>query len=159
MLLGQRYDRSHCCICDIKKDLEPETSSLWRPEEGERDFCFLCGAVSDTEVCFVSEWTRLTPHTSHPGSEGGRKIRNWTQTLTHWSQLSHREPADIGTLHWVSPSPPHPNIGYHYTDETEKQTEVNLAISLIWVLRLKELHNCFQWLDRNKPRTWIFWER
>ena len=82
MLLGQRYDRSHCCICDIKKDLEPETSSLWRPEEGERDFCFLCGAVSDTEVCFVSEWTLLTPHTSHPASEGGSKIRNWTQTLT-----------------------------------------------------------------------------
>ena len=82
MLLGQRYDRSHCCICDIKKDLEPETSSLWRPEEGERDFCFLCGAVSDTEVCFVSEWTPLTPHTSHPASEGGSKIGNWTQTLT-----------------------------------------------------------------------------
>ena len=42
------------CICDIKKDLDPETSTHSR-RKGSDSYCFLCRAVSDTEVCVVSE--------------------------------------------------------------------------------------------------------
>ena len=57
------------CICGIKKDLDPETSTHSR-RKGSDSYCFLCRAVSDTEVCVGSgpESHSLTAH-SRPLAE------------------------------------------------------------------------------------------
>ena len=162
MFLGQRYDRSHCYICDIKKDLEPETSSLPLPlTAGERKgFLFSLWRCLGHRGLFCVGMD--STHSSHLAPGQWRRKENKKLDPDSHSLVTTQSPG--AGWHWnitlsqsQSPTSEY-RIPLHRRDrETDGSQSGNLTDMSI--IRLKELHNCFQWMERNKPRTWIFWER